>query len=110
MAKDDKPKDEVDGVPRERDGTRPDFSVPPPRKKLPKSLQETLDSEEKMWDTMYEGRYDYVLSSTAQTRDSEDKGPTEEAAGMANRATTGRRTRLTRISAMLPMHPASVPS
>ena len=32
MAKDDKKIDEVDGVAREREGTRPDFSVPPPRK------------------------------------------------------------------------------
>lgn len=56
MVKDEKKIDEVDGVPREREGTRPDFSVPPPRKKLPKELQQTLDSDEKMWEVMYEGR------------------------------------------------------
>ncbi|KAF2278866.1 uncharacterized protein EI97DRAFT_448678 [Westerdykella ornata] len=33
----------------------PDFSVLPPRKKLPKALQETLDNEEKLWDVLYEG-------------------------------------------------------
>lgn len=56
MAKDDKKIEEVDGVAREREGTRPDFSVPPPRKKLPKNMQATLDDEEKMWEIMYEGR------------------------------------------------------
>jgi len=54
MAKDDKG-GEVDGVIREREGARPDFSTPPPRKKLPKELQDTLDNEEKMWEVMYEG-------------------------------------------------------
>ncbi|KAF2705563.1 hypothetical protein K504DRAFT_460286 [Pleomassaria siparia CBS 279.74] len=53
MAKDDK---KVEEVPREREGTRPDFSIPPARKKLPKDIQDTLDSEEKMWETMYEGK------------------------------------------------------
>jgi hypothetical protein len=61
MAKDDKKIDEVDGIPREREGTRPDFSVPPPRKKLPKDMQATLDNEEKMWEIMYDGRYVYTL-------------------------------------------------
>ncbi|PVI04474.1 hypothetical protein DM02DRAFT_669080 [Periconia macrospinosa] len=55
MAKDDKGGEEVDGVIREREGKRPDFSTPPPRKKLPKELQDTLDNEEKMWEVMYEG-------------------------------------------------------
>jgi fission process protein 1 len=53
MAKDDK---KVDEVPIERAGPRPDFSIPPARKKLPKDIQDTLDSEEKMWETMYEGK------------------------------------------------------
>jgi fission process protein 1 len=53
MAKDDKKVEEVE---REREGTRPDFSIPPPRKVLPKNLQDTLDSEEKMWEIMYDGR------------------------------------------------------
>jgi fission process protein 1 len=54
MAKDDK---KLDEVPIERAGPRPDFSIPPARKKLPKDIQDTLDSEEKMWETMYEGKY-----------------------------------------------------
>ena len=56
MTKDDKKVEEVEDVPRGRQGAPPDFSIPPPRKKLPKELQETLDSEEKMWEVMYEGR------------------------------------------------------
>lgn len=56
MAKDDKNVENADGIPRERAGARPDFSIPPPRKKLPKELQDTLDSEEKMWETLYEGK------------------------------------------------------
>ncbi|CBX90650.1 hypothetical protein LEMA_P056840.1 [Plenodomus lingam JN3] len=38
-----------------RQGTRPDFSVPPPRKQLPKELQDTLDNEEKLWEVLYDG-------------------------------------------------------
>jgi hypothetical protein len=53
MAKDNK----TEVVPVERTGPTPDFSIPPARKKLPKELQDTLDSEEKMWETMYEGKY-----------------------------------------------------
>ncbi|KAF2181328.1 hypothetical protein K469DRAFT_713749 [Zopfia rhizophila CBS 207.26] len=56
MAKDDKKIDEVDSIPRERQGERPDFSKQPERKKLPKSIQETLDSEEKLWEALYEGK------------------------------------------------------
>ncbi|KAL1598610.1 hypothetical protein SLS60_007750 [Paraconiothyrium brasiliense] len=57
MVKDDKKiTEEVDGVPREREGTRPDFSIPPPRKQLPKELQQTLDSDEKMWEILTDGR------------------------------------------------------
>jgi len=67
MAKDDKKIDEVDGVAREREGTRPDFSVPPPRKKLPKDIQATLDDEEKMWEVMYEGRYVHAVESFLPT-------------------------------------------
>lgn len=63
MAKDDKKIEEVDGVPREREGTRPDLSTLPARKKLPKELQDTLDNEEKMWEVMYEGRYVRCSSS-----------------------------------------------
>ncbi|RMZ73395.1 Mitochondrial 18kDa [Pyrenophora seminiperda CCB06] len=56
MAKDDTRKTgEVDGVPVERKGTRPDFSIPPPRKALPKEIQDTLNDDEKMWEVVYDG-------------------------------------------------------
>ncbi|KAF2636810.1 hypothetical protein P280DRAFT_408423 [Massarina eburnea CBS 473.64] len=55
MAKDDGNKKDFDDIPHERQGPRPDFSIPPPRKALPKELQDTLDNEEKMWETMYDG-------------------------------------------------------
>lgn len=42
-------------VPHERSEPRPDFSKPLPRKRLPAALQDTLDNEEKLWETMYEG-------------------------------------------------------
>lgn len=65
MAKDSNKKvDEVDGVPVERQGTRPDFSVPPPRKRLPKELQDTLNDEDKMWDVLYDGEYVFTFNST----------------------------------------------
>lgn len=56
MAKDNNQKiEEIDGVPVERQGTRPDFSTPPPRKRLPKELQDTLNDEEKLWEVLYDG-------------------------------------------------------
>jgi fission process protein 1 len=49
-------KDDFDPkVPHERTEERPDFSTPPPAKKLPKSLQDTLDNDEKLWDALYDG-------------------------------------------------------
>ncbi|KAF2198368.1 hypothetical protein GQ43DRAFT_443417 [Delitschia confertaspora ATCC 74209] len=48
--------DPLADIPHEREGERPDFSTPPPRKRLPKALQETLDNEEKLWETLYEGK------------------------------------------------------
>lgn len=57
MAKDDKRSEEVNGASHAPQGTRPDFSVPPPRKRLPKELQDTLNDEEKMWEILYEGKY-----------------------------------------------------
>lgn len=46
------------GITRERTEARPDFSKDPlPKKPLPASLQETLNNEEKLWSTMYEGKY-----------------------------------------------------
>lgn len=63
MAKDDTRKvGEVDGVPVERKGTRPDFSTPPPRKALPKEIQDTLNDEEKMWEVVYDGVYVHPLT------------------------------------------------
>ncbi|KAI9719934.1 MAG: hypothetical protein M1828_005972 [Chrysothrix sp. TS-e1954] len=44
-----------EGVPRERKEPRPDFSKPLPSRKLPSSLQGTLDDDEKLWDALYEG-------------------------------------------------------
>ncbi|KAK4982654.1 hypothetical protein LTR50_007639 [Elasticomyces elasticus] len=51
MAKDN----ETPDLSHDRPEARPDFSKPVPRKKLPESLQKTLDSEEKLWDTLYDG-------------------------------------------------------
>lgn len=56
MAKDNTPKDEFGDVPHERKDARPDFSTPPPRKRLPKDLQDTLNDEEKLWEVLYEGK------------------------------------------------------
>jgi hypothetical protein len=61
MAKDNKSIEEINGVPAERQGTRPDFSTPPPRKRLPKEIQDTLNDEEKLWEVLYDG--EYVTSS-----------------------------------------------
>lgn len=48
--------DKDDGeIPHVRSEPRPDFSKPLPRTKLPAALQDTLDNEEKLWDTLYEG-------------------------------------------------------
>ncbi len=58
MAKDDKQiVEEVDGVERMRKEPRPDFSIPPPRKALPKDITDVLNDEEKLWETLSEGRY-----------------------------------------------------
>ena len=68
MAKDSNKKiDEVDGVPIERQGARPDFSIPPPRKQLPKELQDTLNDEEKLWEVLYDGEYVYILNPDFST-------------------------------------------
>ncbi|KAF2805533.1 uncharacterized protein BDZ99DRAFT_466512 [Mytilinidion resinicola] len=52
MAKKD---NDTDDIPHEREGARPDYSVQPARKILPKGLQETLDDDEKLWETLYDG-------------------------------------------------------
>lgn len=56
MAKDDKLADKFDDIPHERKDPRPDFSTPPPRKQLPKEIQDTLNDEEKLWEVLYEGK------------------------------------------------------
>jgi len=56
MPRDDKQDlSDLSDIPHERSEARPDFSKPLPRSKLPKSLQDTLDSEEKTWSALYEG-------------------------------------------------------
>lgn len=58
MAKDEKTiLEEVDGVERLRKEARPDFSVPPPRKQLPKDIQDKLN-DEGVWDSISDGRYE----------------------------------------------------
>ncbi|KAK0650886.1 hypothetical protein DIS24_g6332 [Lasiodiplodia hormozganensis] len=48
--------DDFSDIPHERNEPRPDFSKQPvPRKKLPPSIQATLDDEEKLWEALYEG-------------------------------------------------------
>jgi len=63
MAKDD---DAVDGVPHVRKEPRPDFTKPPAPKKLPKAIQDTLDSEEKEW-SLYGEIYDGKAPETTDT-------------------------------------------
>ena len=63
MARDNK-RTEEDDIPHERKGTRPDFSIPPPRKQLPKELQDTLNNEEKLWEVLYEGKYVHMTLFT----------------------------------------------
>ncbi|KAF1982644.1 hypothetical protein K402DRAFT_397368 [Aulographum hederae CBS 113979] len=63
MAKDEDKKE----IPHVRDEPRPDFSVPPPGKKLPKSIQDTLDNEEKLWGTYYD---DIVEGKGGESTDS----------------------------------------
>jgi hypothetical protein len=59
MAKDDKLADKFDDIPHERKDPRPDFSTPPPRKRLPQEIMDTLNDEEKLWEVLYEGKYVY---------------------------------------------------
>lgn len=54
MAKDDD-KSVAEEV-RQRIGPMPTENDNPKRKPLPKSMQETLDSDEKLWEALYEGQ------------------------------------------------------
>lgn len=56
MAKDEKTiAEEVDGVEHIRKEARPDFSIPPPRKQLPKDIMDKLN-DETTWDSISDGR------------------------------------------------------
>jgi len=48
--------DALASIEHERPESRPDFTQPLPRQRLPTALQETLDSEEKWWDTVASGK------------------------------------------------------
>jgi fission process protein 1 len=43
-------------IPHERNETRPDFSKPLPRGKLPSELQQVFDSDSGLWETISEGK------------------------------------------------------
>jgi mitochondrial fission process protein 1 len=45
-------KDPAADIPRQRKEPRPDFTKPLPTKPLPKSIQDTLDNDEKLWDVL----------------------------------------------------------
>ena len=65
MAKDNEPDvDQLKAIEHERTQPRPDFSQPLPSKKLPKELQQTLDSEERMWDVLTSGQGEDSTDST----------------------------------------------
>lgn len=46
----------LNDIPHERKEPRPDFTDPPPPTKLPKSIENTLNDEQKWWETLYEGK------------------------------------------------------
>jgi fission process protein 1 len=45
-------KDPAADIPHRRKEPRPDFTKPLPTKPLPKSIQDTLDNDEKLWDVL----------------------------------------------------------
>ncbi|KAH0555874.1 hypothetical protein GP486_006181 [Trichoglossum hirsutum] len=55
MAKKDKDKNPADGIPHIRPEKRPDFSVPPPREKLPDELQRIVDDDDTLLERIYDG-------------------------------------------------------
>jgi hypothetical protein len=59
MAKD---KDPVEEIPRRRilEERPASLSEPLPREKLPKDLQKIIDKEDDLWDTIYDGQYDFL--------------------------------------------------
>jgi fission process protein 1 len=50
-------KDPAADIPHQRKEPRPDFSKPLPPKPLPKSIQQTLDSDEKLWEVLTEDEW-----------------------------------------------------
>ena len=48
--------EQLSTIPHERPESRPDFSKPLPPSKLPDALQQTLDSDERLWDVFTSGR------------------------------------------------------
>lgn len=65
MPKKDDDQSYLKDIPHERTEPRPDFSAPLPRSRLPAALQDTLDNEEKLWETLYEGKSVQTLRSCA---------------------------------------------
>jgi fission process protein 1 len=58
MAKDNEKADKFDDIPHERTEPRPDLNVPYKKSKLPASLTETLEDDEKYWrTTVLDGKY-----------------------------------------------------
>lgn len=57
MAKDqESDPNQTSTIPHERSEPRPNFSTPLPRQKLPKDLQDVLDSEERFWEVLSSGQ------------------------------------------------------
>ena len=58
MAKDNEKVDRFDDIPHERNEPRPDLNQPYKKSKLPASLTETLEDDEKYWrTTVLDGKY-----------------------------------------------------
>jgi len=58
MAKDNEKVDKFDDIPHERKEPRPNLNVPYKKSKLPASLTETLEDDEKYWrTTVLDGKY-----------------------------------------------------
>jgi hypothetical protein len=57
-----KGKDPVEEIARKRvlEERPASLSEPLPREKLPKDLQKIIDKEDDLWDTIYDGQYDFL--------------------------------------------------
>ncbi|KAK5118468.1 hypothetical protein LTR62_002983 [Meristemomyces frigidus] len=58
--------DQLSTIDHVRTESRPDYSKPLPRKALPKEIQETLDNEEKWWETLSSGKADDSTNSSVR--------------------------------------------